>query len=91
MRYGVTGRRKRNVKRLGTLQTLRQTRNAYRGATGSAVVTAAEAGQSGSLVIEAKHLSKAYDGRAIVTDFSTRIRRGDRIGIVGPTAAARPR
>ena len=64
LRYGVTGRRKRNVKRLGTLQELRQTRNDYRGAAGSAVVTAAEAAQSGSLVIEAKNLSKAYDGRA---------------------------
>jgi ATP-binding cassette subfamily F protein uup len=89
LRYGVTGRRKRNVKRLGTLQELRQTRNDYRGAAGSAVVTAAEAGQSGSLVIEAKHLSKAYDGRAIVTDFSTRIRRGDRIGIVGPNGSGK--
>ena len=89
LRYGVTGRRKRNVKRLGTLQELRQTRNDYRGAAGSAVVTAAEAGQSGSLVIEAKNLSKAYDGRAIVTDFSTRIRRGDRIGIVGPNGSGK--
>ena len=89
LRYGVTGRRKRNVKRLGTLRELRQTRNEYRGAAGSAVVTAAEASQSGSLVIEAKHLCKAYDGRAIVTDFSTRIRRGDRIGIVGPNGSGK--
>ncbi|MBI2713025.1 MAG: ABC-F family ATP-binding cassette domain-containing protein [Rhizobiales bacterium] len=89
LRYGVTGRRKRNVKRLGTLQELRQTRNDYRGVAGSAVVTAAEAAQSGSLVIEAKHLSKAYDGRAIVTDFSTRIRRGDRIGIIGPNGSGK--
>ena len=89
LRYGVTGRRKRNVKRLGTLQTLRQTRNDYRGAAGSAVVSAAEAGQSGSLVIEAKNLSKSYDGRPIVTDFSTRIRRGDRIGIVGPNGSGK--
>ena len=89
LRYGVTGRRKRNVKRLGTLQELRQTRNDYRGAAGSAVVTAAEADQSGSLVIEAKNLSKAYDGRPIVTDFSTRIRRGDRIGIIGPNGSGK--
>ena len=89
LRYGVTGRRKRNVKRLGDLQQLRQTRNDYRGATASAVVAAAEAAQSGSLVIEAKNLSKAYDGRAIVTDFSTRIRRGDRIGIIGPNGSGK--
>ena len=89
LRYGVSGRRKRNVKRLGTLHELRQTRKDYRGTAGSAVVTAAEANQSGSLVIEAKHLSKAYDGRPIVTDFSTRIRRGDRIGIIGPNGSGK--
>src|SRR5690349_8983431 len=81
LRYGVSGRRKRNVRRLGNLQELRQTRNDYRAAAGSALVTAAQADPSGALVIEAEGLSKAYDGRAIVKDLSTRIRRGDRIGI----------
>ncbi len=89
LRYGVTGRRKRNVRRLGDLQTLRQTRNDYRGVAGSAVVNAAQAEQSGSLVIEAKHLSKAYEERPIVTDFSTRVRRGDRIGIIGPNGSGK--
>ena len=89
LRYGVSGRRKRNMRRLGDLQTLRQTRNDYRGAAGSAVVSAAQADPSGALVIEAKELSKAYDGRAIVKDFSTRVRRGDRIGIVGPNGSGK--
>ncbi len=40
-------------------------------------------------MIEAEHLSKSYDGRAIVSDFSTRIQRGDRIGIVGPNGSGK--
>src|SRR5579872_1796621 len=49
LRYGVTGRRKRNVRRLSELQELRQTRRAYRGAAGKAVIDAAQAEKSGAL------------------------------------------
>ena len=45
--------------------------------------------QSGKLVIEAKNIAKAYGGRPIVEDFSTRVQRGDRIGIVGPNGAGK--
>ncbi len=89
LRYGVSGRRKRNIRRLGELQELRSTRDRYRDVADSAALEAAEAGQSGSLVIEAEHLAKSYNGRTIVTDFSTRIRRGDRIGIVGPNGSGK--
>ncbi|MGB3271963.1 MAG: ATP-binding cassette domain-containing protein [Xanthobacteraceae bacterium] len=89
LRYGVSGRRKRNVKRLANLHALRTQRRDYRGATGNASLTAADADTSGSLVIEARGLSKAYDGRAIVTNFSTRIQRGDRLGIIGPNGAGK--
>jgi ABC transport system ATP-binding/permease protein len=89
VRYGVTARRKRNVRRMGELQALRQTRNDYRGSVGKASITAAEADKSGTLVIEPKHISKSYDGRPIVTDFSTRINRADRIGIVGPNGSGK--
>lgn len=84
LRYGVSGRRKRNVKRLANLHALREQRRTYRGATGKAALAAATADKSGTMVIEAKNIAKAYGERAIVTDFSTRIQRGDRIGIVGP-------
>jgi len=83
LRYGVTARRKRNVRRLGALQALRQARRDFRAAAGKASLTAA-AERSGMLVIEADRIGKSYEGRPIVTDFSTRIQRGDRIGIVGP-------
>ncbi|WP_076860441.1 ABC-F family ATP-binding cassette domain-containing protein [Bradyrhizobium mercantei] len=89
LRYGVSGRRKRNVKRLGNLHALRDQRRNYRGATGNATLAAAEADKSGRLVIEAKGIVKAYGERKIVDGFSSRIQRGDRVGIVGPNGAGK--
>ncbi|MGA7971983.1 MAG: ATP-binding cassette domain-containing protein [Pseudolabrys sp.] len=89
MRYGVTARRKRNVRRVGELQALREARRTYRGTAGNAVITAGAAEASGKLVIEAKHLSKSYAGRPIVSDFSMRVQRSDRIGIVGPNGSGK--
>ncbi|MGY4223420.1 ATP-binding cassette subfamily F protein uup [Bradyrhizobium sp. USDA 4503] len=89
LRYGVSGRRKRNVKRLGNLFALRDQRRNYRGATGNATLAAAEAEKSGRLVIEAKNIAKAFGERKIVDGFSTRIQRGDRLGIVGPNGAGK--
>ena len=89
MRYGVTGRRKRNMRRVGELQALREQRRSYRGAAGNAIITAGAAAPSGALVIEAAGIGKSYDGRPIVRDFSIRIQRGDRIGIVGPNGSGK--
>src|ERR1700742_3894626 len=89
LRYGVSGRRKRNVKRLGNLHALRQQRRDYRGAAGNANLVAAEADKSGKLVIEAKGISKSFGDRKIVDGFSIRVQRGDRIGIVGPNGAGK--
>jgi ATP-binding cassette subfamily F protein uup len=89
LRYGVTARRKRNVRRLGDLHALRQARRDYRGSAGKATLTAAEADASGALVIEADRIAKAFGERPIVSDFSTRVRRGDRIGIVGPNGTGK--
>ena len=52
-------------------------------------IIAGEAAPSGTLVIEAKGIGKSFDGRPIVGDFSTRILRGDRIGIVGPNGSGK--
>jgi ATP-binding cassette subfamily F protein uup len=89
MRYGVTGRRKRNIRRVGELQALREARRTHRRVAGNAEITASAADPSGKLVIEGEHLSKSYDGRPIVADFSTRVLRGDRIGIVGPNGSGK--
>ncbi len=89
MRYGVTGRRKRNMRRVGQLQALRKQRRTYRATTGNATITASASAPSGALVIEAKGIGKSYGGRPIVSDFSIRIQRGDRIGIVGPNGSGK--
>jgi ATP-binding cassette subfamily F protein uup len=89
LRYGVTARRKRNVRRLGALHDLRQARRDYRASAGKAALAAAEADKSGALVIDAERIAKAFGERPIVADFTTRVRRGDRIGIVGPNGTGK--
>ena len=89
MRYGVTARRKRNVRRMAELAALRQARRDYRKAAGKAEMVASAADTSGALVIEAKGIAKAFGERAIVKDLSLRVMRGDRIGIVGPNGSGK--
>lgn len=89
MTYGVTARRKRNMRRVRELADLRKQKREHRGPQGTAKLSATEAEVSGKLVVEAKGISKAYGDRRIVQDFSTRIQRGDRIGFVGPNGAGK--
>ncbi len=89
LRYGVTARRKRNMRRLGELQAMRQRFRSHRGAEGTATLSASDAVESGKLVIEAKSIAKSFGELAVVKDFSTRIQRGDRVGLVGPNGAGK--
>ena len=89
LRYGVTARRKRNVRRLGQLKQLRQARQDYRAVDGKAQISAAEADRSGSLVIAAESIEKSYEGRPLISGFSIRIQRRDRIGVVGPNGSGK--
>ena len=89
LRYGVTARRKRNMRRLGELQQMRQRFRTHRGAEGTATLAASDAAESGKLVIEAKGIAKSFGDLAVVKDFSTRIQRGDRVGLVGPNGAGK--
>lgn len=89
LRYGVTARRKRNVRRLDDLQKLRQQYRGYRGPQGNVVLETSDSQESGKLVIEAKNISKTYNGRTLVDNFSTRIQRGDRVGLVGPNGVGK--
>ncbi|MBK1659287.1 ABC-F family ATP-binding cassette domain-containing protein [Paracraurococcus ruber] len=89
MRYGVTARRKRNMRRVGELAALRQRRREALQATGSVRMAATEAEGSGTLVAQAEGVTKGYGGTPVVKDFSTRILRRDRIGIVGPNGAGK--
>jgi ABC transport system ATP-binding/permease protein len=89
MRYGVTARRKRNMRRAAELADLRRERREALRAVGAAAMVAQKAKASGALVIDAERVSKAYDGRVIVRDFSIRAMRGDRIGVVGANGAGK--
>jgi ATP-binding cassette subfamily F protein uup len=89
VRYGVSGRRKRNVKRMAGLRELRQGRREQLRVTGQVQLVASEADEGGTRVIEAKKISKSYGERIIVVDFSTRILRDNRIGVIGANGAGK--
>ena len=89
LRYGVTARRKRNQKRLAGLQTMRIERRQRRDSNGEIKLVATEGKVSGKLVIEADKIAKSDEVRPIVKDFSTRVLRGDRLGIVGANGAGK--
>ncbi len=86
---GVTARRKRNMGRLRRLIQLRQERKEQVRQIGSVNMDIENTPWRSKLVIEAKHLFKSFDGRPIVSDFSTKIIRGNRIGVVGPNGAGK--
>ncbi len=86
---GVTARRKRNQGRLRALYDLRARRRTAKLPAGMTTMEASLGEQSGQLVIEARKISKSYGDTPIVTEFSTRIQRGDRIGIIGPNGAGK--
>jgi len=89
MRYGVTARRKRNMRRVGELQAMRADYRGHKGPQGSVQATAAEVRESGELVIEADAITKSYGERVIIAPFSLRVHRGDCIGLVGPNGAGK--
>ena len=89
VRYGVSGRRKRNQKRLADLNTLRKEQREYRRAASMSEMTAVATGNAPKLVIEAEKISKSYGDRAIVKDFTFSMLRHDRIGIIGPNGAGK--
>ncbi|WP_421951427.1 ABC-F family ATP-binding cassette domain-containing protein [Pelagibacterium sp.] len=89
VRYGVTARRKRNVRRMDLLSGLRQQVKDYRGPQGTVKMTVAEGRSSGAMVVEAENIHKAFGKRVVVEDFSTRVMRGSRVGIVGPNGAGK--
>ena len=89
LRQGIKARRTRNEGRVKALEAMREERRARREQIGSVRIQAEQAEQSGKLVFEARGISKAYDGKVVVNDFSTRIIRGDRIGLIGPNGAGK--
>ena len=80
---GVTARRKRNQGRLAKLWEMRAQRAAMIGPQGTAKLAASSDDSKTKTVIAAEHVSKSFGERRIIRDFTLRIQRGDRIGIVG--------
>lgn len=89
LRYGVTARRKRNVRRLKELHALRAEHKNWRGPQGQVKLEADMAERSGKKVVELKSVSKSFGEIHPVRDFSIRIMKGERIGIVGPNGAGK--
>lgn len=89
LRYGVTARRKRNVKRLAGLHDLREKTRQRNGPLGGARMVSQDADISGKLVAVAEDVSLSFDGRPIIRNLTTRIMRGDRVGIIGPNGAGK--
>ena len=89
LQRGVTARRRRNQGRLAKLHEMRAQRAAMLGPSGSAKLALAKDDVRSKTVIEAENVGKSYDDRPIICDFSLRIQRGDRIGIVGPNGAGK--
>ena len=86
---GISARRTRNQGRLRALQALRAERAAMIRRQGAADMALDAGPQSGKRVVEAKEISKSYDGKVILKPFSLRILRGDRVGLVGPNGAGK--
>lgn len=86
---GVTARRKRNMGRLRKLQQLRIERREQIKQIGNINLNIEEGDFRSKLVIEAKHIAKSFGDRVIIKDFSTRVIRGNKIGIVGPNGAGK--
>ena len=89
IRRGVKAQRSRANNRIHALEKMRLERAARRDRTGKATITAQEADRSGFKVIECKDAGFRYGERWIVRDLTTRIERGDKIGIVGPNGAGK--
>ena len=86
---GVTARRKRNQGRLSKLYEMREQRAAMVGPQGIAKLAMASDGSKTKSVITTAHATKNFGERTIIKDFSIRIQRGDRIGIVGGNGAGK--
>ena len=89
LQRGVTARRRRNQGRLTKLNEMRAQRAAMLGTAGTAKLAIGKDDVRSKTVIDAEHVSKGFEGRTIIRDFTLRVQRGDRIGIVGANGAGK--
>ncbi len=89
IRQGIKARRTRNEGRVRALEEMREERRQRRERSGTADFSVEDAGRSGKIVAELTDVNHGYGGRTLIRDFSTLVRRGDRIGIVGANGAGK--
>ena len=90
IRKGVEARRTRNEGRVKRLEHLRRERAERRDRIGQVEFAVGQGERSGRLVAELFDVSKAFEaGKPLIIEFSTRIMRGDRIGLIGPNGAGK--
>lgn len=89
IRKGIKARRTRNEGRVRALQQMRAARRQRLEQAGSVAMNLDGAESSGKLVADLRDVSFAYGGHTIVDHFSTRIMRGDRVGIMGPNGSGK--
>jgi len=89
VRQGIKARRTRNEGRVRVLMKMRAEVEQRRARSGNLRLMMQEAERSGRLVIKAKNIAVAYDKHPLITDFSTTIMRGDKIGVIGPNGCGK--
>ncbi|HHW77093.1 MAG TPA: ATP-binding cassette domain-containing protein, partial [Xanthomonadaceae bacterium] len=89
IRQGIKARRTRNEGRVRALLALREERRRRRDQPGKASFALEQAEASGRLVIEARNLGYSWQDEPLIRDFSVRILRGDRIGLIGPNGSGK--
>ena len=89
IRQGIKARRTRNEGRVRALEKMREQRAERRERSGKAKLTAQQAEASGKIVLEAENLGFAWGDKPIITDFSCKILRGEKVGILGPNGCGK--
>lgn len=89
IRQGIKARRTRNEGRVRALEAMRNTRQERREIQGTVNLEMNAAARSGQLVVNAENIEHQYGDKIIISDFSTRIIRGDRIGLLGPNGVGK--
>ena len=89
IRKGIEARRTRNEGRVRRLETLRRERSARRERMGNVSLNLDQGERGGRMVVELEGVEKSFADKQVVRDFSTRIMRGDRIGLIGPNGSGK--
>ena len=89
LRQGIKARRTRDEGRVRRLMAMREERAARRGLVGAVRMQADASERSGQMVFELQQVTKSFDGVPVVQNVSTRVMRGDRIGLIGPNGAGK--